>query len=158
MSERRKVDAAAATRAFQHAIDTHTQELGQFFLARLLGLQLRYDADSCRVDFEVQDFMLNPQGKLHGGVVALVMDVSMGHLLAHLQGMGLTLEMKTQYLRAVQEGPARVVGTVLKRGASVWFLQSQFFDADGELAAFSTSTWKLLKAAPGASASSKSTA
>lgn len=124
-------------------METHEQVPGQFFLARLLGLDLQYDEDSCTITFDVADFMMNPQGTLHGGIFALVMDVSMGHLLARMAGPCATLEMKTQYLRAVSPGPAKVVGSILKRGRSVSFLESRFYDSTGKLAAFSTSTWKL---------------
>ena len=39
--------------------------------------------------------MFNPQGALHGGVIATVMDISMGHLLNHVDGPGSTVEMNT---------------------------------------------------------------
>lgn len=138
------INRAAARRTFECALESHAQVMGQFFLARLLGLELEYDDHHCTIGFDVADFMLNPQGTLHGGVIALVMDVSMGHLLAKLQGPGATLEMKTQYLSAVTHGRARVVGSILRRGRNIWFLESRFFTSEGDLAAFSTSTWKLL--------------
>lgn len=140
------VDGAATREAFEHALATHRQVPGQFFMARLLGLDLTYTEDTCTITFEVKDFMLNPHATLHGGIVALVMDVSMGHLLMQIGGPCTTLEMKTQYLAAVRPGPAKVVGQILRRGRSVSFLESRFYDASGQLAAFSTSTWKLLSA------------
>jgi uncharacterized protein (TIGR00369 family) len=142
---KRTIDKPAAIQAFEQVLESHTQELGQFFLARLLGLDIAYEGDFCNITFDVKDFMFNPQGNLHGGITALVMDVSMGHLLSHLQGPGATLELKAQYLRAVRGGRVRVQGSVIKRGASIWFLQSSFYDSEGELAAFATSTWKLAR-------------
>ncbi len=137
------VNPETTREAFERAMESHQQVFGQFFMARLLGLDLKYDDHSCTITFDVADFMLNPQGTLHGGIVALVTDVSMGHLLAKVAGPCATLEMKTQYLRAILPGPAKVVGSILKRGRSVSFLESRFYDSTGELAAFSTSTWKL---------------
>lgn len=143
-NSRKTIDAAVAEQAFAHAIDQHDQKFGTFFMAKLLGFEFKYADDHCEVRFEAKDFMFNPQGTLHGGVIALAMDVSMGHYLRHSQGMGSTLEMKTQYLRGVPLGPVRVVGSMLRRGKSICFLESRLYDAQGELAAFASSTWKVL--------------
>jgi uncharacterized protein (TIGR00369 family) len=145
MNGPRKVDAQAASDAFHAALQSHEQAFGSFFLARLLGFEMHYTDEVCRVEFELKDFMFNPQGSLHGGVIALAMDVSMGHLLNHLQGPGSTLEMKTQYLAPARTGRVRAEGRLLRRGASVCFLESRLFDAQGELIAFATATWKFLR-------------
>ena len=136
------IDRDLARRAFEHALEHHEQAFGQFFLIKLLGFEITYPDGTCRVEFGVVDFMYNPQGSLHGGIIALAMDVSMGHLLNHLQGPGATLEMKVQYLRPVRTGRITATGRVLRRGSSLAFLESRLIDADGELAAVATSTWK----------------
>src|SRR4051812_19139174 len=51
--------------------------------------------------------MFNPQGSLHGGILATAMDVSMGHLLRRIHGARTTLEMKIQYLGSVLGGLVR---------------------------------------------------
>ena len=137
-----KVAPGVARAAFDHALEHHEQAFGQFFLAKLLGFEISYPQDACRVEFPVLDFMYNPQGSLHGGVIALAMDVSMGHLLNHLQGPGATLEMKVQYLRPLRGGRAAATGRVLRRGNSIAFLESRLTGEDGELAAMATATWK----------------
>ncbi len=142
---KRQIDPRAARLAFESALESHDQAFGTFFLARLLGFEIDYGTEACRVAFDVHDFMFNPQGSLHGGIIALAMDVSMGHLLKHLQGAGATLEMKTQYLAPVRGGRVCAEGRVLRRGRSVWFLESRLVDAGGELAAFATSTWKVIR-------------
>jgi acyl-CoA thioesterase len=141
----RKVDSKAASDAFANALQTHEQAFGSFFLARLLGFEISYEAELCRVAFELKDFMFNPQGSLHGGIVALAMDVSMGHMLNHIQVPGTTLEMKTQYLAPGCVGRVCAEGRLLRRGASVCFLESRLLDAQGELLAFATATWKFLR-------------
>ena len=145
---RRIIDVAQAEAAFRAAIDDHEQVFGRFFLARLLGFDISYGDDACTVRFEARDFMFNPQGTLHGGIIALAMDVSMGHFLQDSQGIGSTLEMKTQYLRALQAGPVRVVGRSLRAGRSINFLESRLYDAEDRLAAMATATWKLIDARP----------
>jgi len=105
----------------------------------------RYVSDARRegtVEFDVRDFMYNPQGSLHGGIAALAMDVSMGHLLNHLKGPGATLEMKVQYMRAVRGGRVAATGRVLRRGKEIAFLESRLTDSEGQLAAMATSTWR----------------
>ncbi|AOB41087.1 PaaI family thioesterase [Bordetella parapertussis] len=151
------MDESAALRAFQDALRTQRPEFGQFFLARLLGLDISYPDGQCLIVFEPQDFLFNPQGSLHGGIIATVMDISMGHLLNHVQGAGLTLEMKTQYLKAVHQGTVYCRGEFLQRGRSVSFLKSTLTDAQGEPLAMATSTWKALSPAraPGVDAAAR---
>ena len=59
------------------------------------------------VAFEAADFLFNPQGTLHGGVLATALGIAMGHLINRQAGPGTTLEMKVQYLAPVRD--ARVV-------------------------------------------------
>ena len=144
MSTARRIDEARARVAFENALGNHSQAFGSFFLARLLGFEIEYVDDSCIVAFEVADFMFNPQGTLHGGLICTAMDVSMGHLLNHTQGPGITLEMKTQFVRPVTGGRVRAIGRAIRRGAGISFVESRFLDHEGELAAFATATWKSL--------------
>ena len=137
-----QIDRDSARRAFEHALEHHDQAFGEFFLIKLLRFEITYPDDTCRIEFPVQDFLFNPQGSLHGGIIALAMDVSMGHLLHRLQGPGATLEMKVQFLRPLRKGRAVATGRVLRRGGSVAFLESRLTDAGGELAALATATWK----------------
>ena len=50
----------------------------------------------------------NPQGSLHGGVLATALDISMGHLLKQQFGAGATLVMKVSISRrsAAARSPA----------------------------------------------------
>lgn len=146
MQEPRYVDRAVARAAFENALATHVQQPGEFFLARLLGLEISYAPQRCLVGFEVRDFMLNPRGTLHGGVLCLVLDVSMGHLMLNEGRGGATLELKTQFARAVTQGRLRCEAAVLHAGERVWFMESRCTDADGHLVASATSTWHASRA------------
>ncbi|MCO6417187.1 PaaI family thioesterase [Siccirubricoccus sp. KC 17139] len=144
MSQRR-VDAAAAHAAFERAVAGEQEVFGDFFLARLMGLEITYPGEACEVAFEVRDFMFNPQGTLHGGMLATALDIAMGHLLnRHAGGPGTTLEMKIQYLAPIRAGRVVCRGEAMRRGGT-WFLRAEARGADGGLVAFATSTWKLLK-------------
>jgi uncharacterized protein (TIGR00369 family) len=138
------VDETAARDAFETALKNYRPAFGTFFLARLFGLEISYTEDSCIVEIDVKDFMFNPQGSLHGGVIAFALDVSMGHLINHTLGApGITLEMKTQYLRPIGVGRVRCAGRFLKRGRRVSFMETRLTGADGKLAAIATATWHM---------------
>lgn len=139
------MDEIAARRAFDHAIETYEQDFGKFFLTRLYGLGFEYTDDECRITFELKDFMFNPQGGLHGGVIAFVMDISMGHLLNRRNGPGATLELKVQYLKVARSGRLTCIGRFLRHGRSVSHLRSELLDENNDMVAFATSTWKSLR-------------
>jgi len=137
---------AAARQAFETALHEQRPDFEVFFLSRLYGLEFSYTADTCVICFPVHDFMFNPQGSLHGGVAAFVLDVGMGHLLRHAVGApGTTIEMKTQYFAPVGGPEARCEARFLHRGRSVCFLEARLFDSAGVLAAAATSTWRVLR-------------
>jgi uncharacterized protein (TIGR00369 family) len=139
------MDEHAAASAFQLALATQKPQFEEFFLARFLGLTFEYVNEKCVVTCELKDFMFNPQGSLHGGIIATVLDISMGHLLNHQQGPGTTLEMKTQYVKAARQGKVRCCGECIRRGRSISFLKSTMTDEEGATIAFATATWMQLK-------------
>ena len=145
MRERPALDQAQARRAFDDALASYEQDFGRFFLARLFGCEFEYTDDACQVSFELKDFMLNPQGGLHGGVTAFVLDISMGHLLWKKSGPGTTLEMKVQYAKAARAGHMTATARFIRHGRGISYLRSELVDDKGELIAFATSTWKSLK-------------
>jgi acyl-CoA thioesterase len=143
------VDEDTAREAFEEAIRMHRPDFGTFFLAKLFGLKISYTDETCVVEVPVRDFMFNPQGSLHGGVIAFALDVSMGHLIKRTMGRpGITLEMKTQYLRPAVSGIVRCEGRFLRRGRSINYLESRMTAQDGKLLAMATSTWQLLAEKP----------
>lgn len=148
MTRKAHIDEAVARAAFEHALATHEQDFGKFFLARLFGLELDYGDGECRITFELKDFMFNPQGGLHGGITAFVLDISMGHLLHRTSGAGTTIEMKVQYLKAARSGRLTCTARFIRHGRSISFLRSELVDEQGELIAYATSTWKSLKQHP----------
>jgi len=141
------MDETAARLAFDEALATYEQDFGKFFLARLFGLELTYAENECRVAFDLKDFMHNPQGGLHGGISAFVLDISMGHLLHRSSGPGATLEMKVQYLSVAKAGRMTCTARFIRQGRSISFLRSELLDEQGKMIAYATSTWKSLKPA-----------
>lgn len=142
----RRIDLPAARAAFERAAAGTQEAFGDFFLARFLGLDISYPGDACEVAFDAKDFLFNPQGTLHGGVLATALDIAMGHLIHRHAGAGTTLEMKVQFLAPMRGGRVTCRGEALRQGGT-WFLRAEARDAAGGLIAYATSTWKLLKTA-----------
>ncbi|HZM48656.1 MAG TPA: PaaI family thioesterase [Burkholderiales bacterium] len=142
---KKTIDETAARAAFENALATYDQDFGTFFLARLLGMEFEYLEDACRISFDVQEFMSNPRGGLHGGVIAFVLDISMGHLIQRKIGAATTVEMKVQYLKAVSSGRATATGRFLRQGRTLCYLRSELVDEKGEMIAYATGTWMVLK-------------
>ena len=146
-----RVDGEAARAHFETALAEHEQAFERFFFARFLGLSFDYlpaeapDAgkEVCRIRFEVTDMLRNPQGSLHGGAMASVMDISMGHLVNKVAGPGATIEMKIQFMKPVTGGTVTCEGRFLRRGRSLAFMESRLFGPDGKLAGMATATWKM---------------
>src|SRR5262245_45611086 len=139
------MDEAAARRSFENALETYQQDFGKFFLTRLFGMEFEYLEDACRISFELKDFMFNPQGGLHGGVIAFVLDISMGHLLRRKGGAGTTVEIKVQYLKAARSGRVTATGRFLRQGRNLSYLRAELVDDRGEMIAYATSTWMAVR-------------
>lgn len=138
------MDEPAIREIFETALATQEPAFGKFFLARFLGFDISFEDETCIVAFTVRDYMLNPQGSLHGGIAAVALDVSMGHLIHHVAGEGgLTLEMKIQYMRPARPGPVRCTGRFLKRGWTLSAMESRMTDTEGKLLSMATATWKM---------------
>ena len=142
---KKTIDEAVARAAFEQALETYDQDFGKFFLIRLFGMEVEYPDDTCRISFELKDFMFNPQGGLHGGIIAFVLDISMGHLLREKSGPGTTVEIKIQYLKAARAGRLTATGRFLRQGRNLSYLQAELVDEKGEMIAFATSTWMAVK-------------
>jgi uncharacterized protein (TIGR00369 family) len=144
------MDEKIARDMFENAFGTYRQEFGSFFIVKMMGLEISYPDDFCLVEFPAANFLFNPQGSYHGGMLATVMDISMGHLIKHKTGIaGATLEMKNQYLRPLTKGPAQCEGRFIRQGRSISFLESRVWDGGGKLTAHATSTWKMGEAPKG---------
>ena len=152
MSRERVIDEALARAHFETVLANYDQVFENFFLSKFLGLHFEYlniggeaatGEEVLRIAFDVNEMVMNPQGSLHGGIMAVVMDISMGHLLHKTIGAGATVELKTQYLRPVHQGSAICEGRFIKKGRSLSFMESKIWGSDKKLAAVASATWKM---------------
>jgi len=138
------IDKTELRRIFDEALETQESDFEKFFLFKFLQLSISYNDEVCHVSLPVKPHLYNPLGSLHGGVMAMAMDISMGHLINHVMGAGgSTLEMKIQYMRPATTGAVRFEGRFMKKGRNVSFLESRAFDDAGKLVGMATSTWKM---------------
>jgi uncharacterized protein (TIGR00369 family) len=121
----------------------------------LLGFELlRFEHGEAEIAIELRDELTNSWGVAHGGVTMTLLDVVMAHAarspgedgVAESSGV-VTVEMKTSFLRP---GLGRLVGTGkrLHRTASMAFCEGSLLDAQGQLIAHATGTFKYLKGLP----------
>lgn len=131
-----------ARERFERAVREQRPEFEKFFLARFFDVDVSYGDETCLVRLPVSDYLFNPQGSLHGGVISFALDVSMGHLCNHFLTTGVTLEMRTQFLRPVRRS-CWCEARFLKKGRRLAFVESSLFGDDEKLSAVASSTWML---------------
>jgi uncharacterized protein (TIGR00369 family) len=121
----------------------------------LLGVELlRFDRGEAEIAVGLRDELTNSWGVAHGGVTMTLLDVVMAHAarspgddgVAEASGV-VTIEMKTTFVRP---GLGRLVGSGkrLHRTASLAFCEGSLLDADRQLIAHATGTFKYLKGLP----------
>jgi uncharacterized protein (TIGR00369 family) len=121
----------------------------------LLGFELlRFERGEAEIALPPREDLTNSWGVVHGGVTMTLLDVVMAHAarspgedgVAETSGV-VTVEMKTSFLRP---GLGRLVATGrrLHRTASLAFCEGSLVDADGQLVAHASGTFKYLKGLP----------
>lgn len=99
------------------------------------------------VGLDLREKHLQPFGKVHGGVIASVVDAAVfWAVFTQIEdGKGLTtVEVKLNYLAPAQSGRLLARGRCIKIGRSLGLGDAQVFDADGNLVAHGTSTVMIL--------------
>ena len=115
-------------------------------VAILLGWELIAEdsaAGTIEVAFHPDARMLNPRGTVQGGMVAAMLDDTMGPALVSMTGgaiMPSSVDLNVSFLRPVH--PGRVVGRgrVVRLGKAIAFLEAELFDEAGTLLARATSS------------------
>lgn len=113
--------------------------------------------DTTVMEMAIRPDLANPGGALHGGLIAMVVDVcagSLGYFSAdHESGdMTATTDLTVHYLSAITVGPARAEARILRRGRSFFVLRVDVIDAGRrttELAATSTIAFTVRRRTPG---------
>jgi len=120
-------------------------------VATLLGIRFVSAGDEGAVfEMDVRPEHANPMGTVQGGVICALADAAMGMAYAWRLEEGesfTTLELKTNYLRAVTAGTLTATGRVLHGGRTVGLTDCEVVDEQGRRVAHATSTCMTLREA-----------
>ena len=119
-------------------------------VATLLGWQLEDidpDAGTIKVRFEARPEFTNPLGNIQGGILASMLDDTMGPALVATLPPGQfapTLEMKVSYVAPAKVGPLWGHGRVVHAGRTTGFVEADLVDADERLIARASATARII--------------
>ncbi|MGB2693821.1 MAG: PaaI family thioesterase, partial [Dehalococcoidia bacterium] len=118
-------------------------------LADMLGV-VSEGAEAGRARFRVAagPGLYNPNGVLHGGVIYVMVDSSMGAAVMGALEPGLmctTIELKVSYLQAVREGEITCESEVTKLGRNIAFVDSRVRDDQDRIVATASGTMFILR-------------
>jgi len=117
---------------------------------KLIGMNVVDCSDGkMGVEIEVTEDLLQVYGNVHGGVIASILDsviaVAINQQLAPGEG-AVTVEMKLNYLRPVNKGRIRGIGTVIQKGRKIIVGQGEIMDDAGKTVAIGTATFMVIPA------------
>jgi uncharacterized protein (TIGR00369 family) len=112
----------------------------------LLGITLGTVEDGVvRMQLEAAEYLYNPIGTVHGGILATILDSVMGCAVHSTLPVGrgyTTLEIKVNYLRAVTDavGTVTAEGRAVHVGRTTGVADARLFDEGGRLYATASTT------------------
>lgn len=115
-------------------------------VARLLGWKLTAldpDAGTIEVEFVAKPEFINPSGFVQGGILAAMLDDTLGPAAFAMTGgtrMTTTIDLSLHFVRPVRPGRITTKARVINLGARVAFLEGELFDAAGKLSAVATAS------------------
>jgi len=121
-------------------------DIGQPPIARLFGFTItKVEPGLVEMHLPIGEHLYNPNGSVHGGTAATLLDSAMGcavhSTLAHGQAYA-TLELKINYLKPITlaTGAITATGRVVSAGRRAAFADGEIRDATGRLLATGTTT------------------
>lgn len=110
-----------------------------------MGLELKYaESGKSEVYMPVKEEFLQIFGKVHGGILATLLDATMASAINSVLDdhvFSVTAEMKIQYLRPATGLYLIGKGEVIQHGKSITVCKSEIFDEQNKLVAFATGTF-----------------
>jgi uncharacterized protein (TIGR00369 family) len=100
-------------------------------------------AGTIEVAFTATDQFLNPAGVIQGGLLAAMLDDTLGPALVATLGPGQfapTTDLHVQFLRPAHPGRLTGRGRVVRRGQEVAFLAGELLDDSGQVVATAVAT------------------
>jgi acyl-CoA thioesterase len=118
--------------------------------ARWMGISLvSIDAGESELRLDLERHHLNPGGIVHGGVLATLLDASIGLALRSMIGMTtdhVTIELDVHYLAPARSGYLIGRGRALRAGGRVSYGEAEVFSDEGKLLAKGSATFLVVQA------------
>ena len=110
-------------------------------VARLLGwklVALDPQASTIEAEFLARAKFSNPSGFVQGGMIAAMLDDTLGPAIFAMSGgrqLTTTIDLHLHYVRPVRPGRVTTTAKVINLGVRIAFVEGRLFDSDGRLAA-----------------------
>lgn len=114
--------------------------------AQLLGwtlIELDIEKKTIKVGFDGKPDFLNPAGNIQGGILAAMLDDTMGPIVvAATEGAAFptTVDLHMNFIRPVKPGAISASAEITHLGRQLVFLEGQLFDSEGKLCARATAS------------------
>ncbi len=99
-----------------------------------------FDAEHAVVTANVQDFLLNPYGSVHGGVYYTMMDIAAAVAARHDGPRYVTLDSSNHFYKSATAGRLIATSHVIHRGRTICTMGTDVRDENGKLLADGTFT------------------
>ncbi len=114
---------------------------------RHMGYVVRIYADRTEISLPIEDHHRNRRDVLHGGVLAMLLDSSLGyaasrHLAEDASVAVVTVSLTTNFLAPAEDGTVRAVGRVTGGGYKTIFAAGEVVDEAGNILATATGVFK----------------
>ena len=109
------------------------------------------EAGTIEVAFTATRQFLNPVGVIQGGLLAAMLDDTLGPALVATLGPGQfapTADLHVQFLRPAYPGRLIGRGRILRKGRDIAFMAGELLDQGGEIVAAATATAQIRPGAP----------
>lgn len=108
-------------------------------------------AGSVKVLFEAKPEFLNFGGTVQGGIIAAMLDDTIGPAVIIKAGKPLliqTIDLHTHFMRPVPLGKVFTEGQCTHLGRTIAYMEGKLFDADGRLCARATASARITEIKP----------
>ena len=103
-------------------------------------------AGEVRLRWKARPDHRNLQGLVHGGILATLVDITMGLAVRTVVGpmrRHVTIDLHVQYLRPARPGRLEALGSVVRVGTHVGFAEGSVMDAAGRLLVRASGTYSV---------------
>lgn len=144
--------SSSATTSLTSTVNSTSNSFGvEIPFVQLLGIEMRwFENGASELAYTPSPDHMNSFQVAHGGAVMTLLDVTMATAARSVdKGMGIvTIEMKTSFMQPAR-GALVARGKLLHRTRSTAFSEAHLYDAEGQLCAHSTGTFRYVPKRPG---------